>query len=227
MTGSGLLGLIGLCTALGGTIVAHRLRRRGKQPTKLHEAGDLPGLSEPAPWAASTAHEPQAAQGPEASPPAPPPEELPQGSSLAVLAIEVNGLALVDERFGEVAGERALREVIRTVRETLRVADSCERWKAGRLVAVLPGLDEETATQIALRLQRAVSSLTLVTHTGDQVRLGIAVGKAAGRAGVSSLDELRDAAQQDLERIAGVPPEEAADPGPGERLRRALPPSPN
>ena len=108
MTGSGLLGLAALCAALGGTLLARRLRRGGMQPTNLPEPCDLPGLSGPGPGATSTAH---AAHEPEASPLAPPPEELPPGTALAVLAIEVNGLSNVDQRFGEVTGQRALREV--------------------------------------------------------------------------------------------------------------------
>lgn len=171
--------------------------------------GDLPGLQEPGPREAPSLR-------PDAEVSLPP---------AAILAIRVNGLAEVNARYGEVAGRRALREVVRTVRRTLRSVDTFRRADSDRLVAVLPGMTTEVAGQVALRLQRAVSSLTLVTHSGEEVQLGVTVGRAAAPTGGIAVRDLHRAAEQDLEGRCA--PRDAEEMGPGERLRRSLPPSPN
>ncbi|MGD8375248.1 MAG: diguanylate cyclase [Acidobacteriota bacterium] len=204
----------GMAARLAGFVAVLRERssRGGTLPTDdgpVARERDLPGLQEP---------------GPTADPP-PHPEPAVNLPPAAILAIHVNGLAEVTARYGEVTGRRALREVVRTVRGTLRSVDTFRRSDSDRLVAVLPGMTTEVVGQVALRVQRAVASLTLVTHSGEEVQLGVTVGRAAAPGGGVPVRDLHRAAEQDLEGRWESP--DAEEMLPGERLRRSLPPSPN
>ena len=207
-----MFGLAAVAVVVAGATLALRRRRHDDRPAldaspgAVPEGCDLPGLAEPSPT-----------------------QPTPAGAdrSLAVLAIQVSGVAAVNERLGDGTGQRALTEVGRTVRQALRLGDSCERVDADRFVAVLAGLDGATAAEVALRVQRAVASLTLVTHSGDELHLGVAVGRACAPEDGRTIDELRGAATRDLERAAATRQVEEADLGPAERLRRAVPVSPN
>jgi diguanylate cyclase (GGDEF)-like protein len=148
-----------------------------------------------------------------------------EGETRTLLAIRVDGLADLRARFGDVTGQRALREVARAIRHALRERDTFERCHADRFVAVLPGVDAATAAEVAGRLQRAVSSLTVVTHGGDEVHLSAAVGRACAPADGATVEELREVADRDLDRPADGVPMPQADAA--QRLRRALPLLPN
>jgi GGDEF domain-containing protein len=92
-------------------------------------------------------------------------------------------------------------------------------------MAVLPGLNADTSANLVTRVKQAVESLTLVTHSGGEIRLAVTVGRACMPEDGTNLDALMEAASKDVESRRGP-----ASGGPGsakERLSRAVPIIPN
>jgi diguanylate cyclase (GGDEF)-like protein len=117
-------------------------------------------------------------------------------------------------------GERALMELAHTVRSILRAGDTCVRGDGDQLMAVLPGLDARTSTQLVTRVRHAVNSLTLVTRSGGEVHLAVNVGRSSVPQDGESLDALLALARKTAEERRQQTPA-------GQRLSRAVPLIPN
>lgn len=156
---------------------------------------------------------------------------MPSGAKardLTLLAIQIHGLDQVQESLGDVARARAVLEVAHTIRGTLRAGDTCARLDGDGLLALLPGIDQEMAPGIAARMRHAVSSLMLVTHAGQEIQLGVLIGRASSPAAGNSFPELLGAARRDLERVRGrLLPADEIHRDPAERIRQAVPLIPN
>jgi diguanylate cyclase (GGDEF)-like protein len=139
---------------------------------------------------------------------------------LTLLAIDVEGWQRTGDPGGNPHEDRALLEVAHTVKSILRSGDTCVRGEGSRLMAVLPGLDPETSAHLVTRVRQAVESLTLVTHAGGEVQLGVSVGRAFMPEDGDSLDALVAAARRDIERGKAAPRGGLTA---GERLSRAVP----
>ena len=141
---------------------------------------------------------------------------------LTLLAVRVDDLPGVSRSFGDIVGQRLLQEVARTIRRALRPVDICARWESDRFVAVLPDLDPGTARTVVSRIRRAVRSLSLVTHGGDELQIDVTVGSARSPEDGGTFDDLLLAAGRRLESEA-TPTENVEDESTAERLRRAVP----
>ena len=147
----------------------------------------------------------------------------PDVPELTLLAIHVDGLDDVQRALGDVARARALLEVAHAVRGTLRSKDTCARWEKDRLLALLPGIDRSVARKVVARVQGAVSSLTLVTHNGQEVQLGVMVGSASSPDEGCTLPELMGTVRRDLERVRARLAPRTGRETPAERIRQAVP----
>jgi diguanylate cyclase (GGDEF)-like protein len=79
------------------------------------------------------------------------------GSSLTVLAVDVDLFKSVNDRFGHAAGDAVLRAVSLVIRRAVRFFDVCARMGGDEFVIVLHGT-EENALQTAERLRKRVAS---------------------------------------------------------------------
>lgn len=161
--------------------------------------------------------------GPPAEPaPGPPPPEV--DDAVTLVAIQVEALAGLGSRFGEGLGLQARAEVTDALRGALRAGDTCTPWGADRFVALLPGIDRQRAGGVLLRVQRALSSLTVLTRTGEEIRLQVQVASVCAPDDGASVGELLEAAGRHLEasRTASI---DGDDPrgDPAARLRQAIP----
>ena len=138
-----------------------------------------------------------------------------------MLTISVQGRS-GDQATGNEPGDRALVEVAHTLRSVLRTSDTCVRGTSGQLMAVLPGLNADTSSNLVARVRNAVESLTLVTRSGGEIRLAVRVGRACVPQDGTDLDGLLKAARRDVERSRGPGGNSAS-----ERLSRAAPIIPN
>ena len=88
------------------------------------------------------------------------------GVPLALLAIDLDHLKLINDRCGHVAGDRVISAV---AREMVGAADErhlCARIGGDEFVIVCPATDREQATELAERVQHAVAGLSLARLTG-------------------------------------------------------------
>jgi diguanylate cyclase (GGDEF)-like protein/PAS domain S-box-containing protein len=104
---------------------------------------------------------------------------LQEGSSLAVLVLDLNGFEAVNRRFGMHVGDRALRWVARTLQGSVRAEDLVGRVGGDRFAVVVPATGEEAARQLARRILKALQAPADLD--GVTVRL-------SGRCGVALAD---------------------------------------
>jgi diguanylate cyclase (GGDEF)-like protein len=101
-----------------------------------------------------------------------------QGAQAAVLFADVDGLKLINDKFGHRAGDRALLKIASVLLRSVRKVDVAARLGGDEFAVLLMDTDELSAWRMALRVAEAVGESTL--HLGDRVLpLSIAVGIAA------------------------------------------------
>jgi len=79
------------------------------------------------------------------------------GRNLALLALDVDGLGLLNRRYGSGTGDRLLRDVADTVRRALRKDDVAGRVRGGMMMVVLPDTDRLVAAVVAEKIGWAIN----------------------------------------------------------------------
>jgi len=96
---------------------------------------------------------------------------------VALLLVDVDGLKDINDRWGHMAGNAALRHVARIVRERKRTEDLAARWGGDEFVLLLPGADAPAAERVAGDILRAAERSVL---KGPPSRVTVTIGIAAG-----------------------------------------------
>ncbi|HUR14469.1 MAG TPA: GGDEF domain-containing protein [Mycobacteriales bacterium] len=95
------------------------------------------------------------------------------GSPMTAVVLDVDGLKLINDVQGHAAGDAAIAEVGRAVREHLRRADRAFRWGGDEFVLFLSGTTTQEARVVVDRIQRSCATPTSVgiathdLHDGD------------------------------------------------------------
>jgi diguanylate cyclase (GGDEF)-like protein len=125
------------------------------------------------------------------------------GNGGALLVIDLDRFKQINDQLGHAAGDEALREVARVLRDNLRASDTVSRgagpnesgavvarFGGDEFVALLPEADEAGAAAVAERLVAALRRSPLILG-GREVHLEISVG-------VALFDEYGRPGEQDL-----------------------------
>src|SRR5688572_8056702 len=82
-------------------------------------------------------------------------------SPIAVIVMDLDDFKEINDTHGHRAGDRALREVGRALRATIRPYDTCVRYAGDEFIVVLSSCDREEADAKRHELQEAVARLVL------------------------------------------------------------------
>jgi diguanylate cyclase (GGDEF)-like protein/PAS domain S-box-containing protein len=99
-----------------------------------------------------------------------------RGERCALLQIDLDGFKPVNDTYGHRAGDRALQEVARRLRASLRDSDTAARIGGDEFAVVLPAASRQSATAVARKLATAIAAP--VTVGGGELRLGASIGVA-------------------------------------------------
>lgn len=117
------------------------------------------------------------------------------GEPSSVLLLDIDDLEAVNTRHGHAVGDEVIRTVAGTVRNALREFDMAGRFGGKEFAALLSGMDEQRATQVAERIRKAVGSC-VVEKTGElhcSVSIGVARIDPRDRASGDSIVRARQA----------------------------------
>jgi diguanylate cyclase (GGDEF)-like protein/PAS domain S-box-containing protein len=117
-------------------------------------------------------------------------------SPLSLAMIDVDHFKHVNDRFGHAVGDRALKELSRAVRETVRTADVAARIGGEEFVLHLPDTGLDGALAVTERLRDRVRKSEIPLEDGTLIRFTVSAGVAelAPDEGIDSLLKRADAA---------------------------------
>jgi diguanylate cyclase (GGDEF)-like protein len=101
---------------------------------------------------------------------------------LAVALVDIDHFKAVNDSFGHLAGDKALREVARTLTIFLREYDLVGRFGGEEFAILLPQAKAVDAYRIAERIRAHISAMPIDVHDdpgAEPVRLSISIGVAA------------------------------------------------
>jgi diguanylate cyclase (GGDEF)-like protein len=121
-----------------------------------------------------------------------------QRHEFAVVALDLDGFKLVNDRFGHHAGDDVLRDVAAALRSAVRDQDSVARLGGDEFCVLAPETDRGGAEQLAARVAEAIAGATRgMDALGASI--GLAVYPLDGRSARAVL-EAADAAQVSAKR---------------------------
>ena len=109
---------------------------------------------------------------------------LQAGRGLAVLMLDIDHFKLINDRYGHLAGDEALKHFVAQLRTGVRSIDLLGRLGGEEFAIVLPAIPGEAALQVAERLRARVAATPLVhgDHTiGITVSIGLAMARPTDR----------------------------------------------
>jgi diguanylate cyclase (GGDEF)-like protein len=120
-------------------------------------------------------------------------------SRLSLLMIDIDHFKRVNDQFGHLAGDEAIRHVAHTAVATLRATDVVARYGGEEFIALLPEVGLEGAMIAAERLRIAVAE-SPVPNDGRPLPLSISLGATTFRRGTPEPRTLIEEADQALYR---------------------------
>ncbi len=99
-------------------------------------------------------------------------------SEVSLLVMDLNGFKEINDTFGHHIGDRALREVAKTLRATIRPYDICVRYAGDEFIVVLSGCGREEAENKRVELQHAVDQILFEPRADARLQLSISAGAA-------------------------------------------------
>jgi diguanylate cyclase (GGDEF)-like protein len=97
---------------------------------------------------------------------------------LALIVCDLDNLKPVNDTYGHHAGDLVLQAIAREMQAWASAGYICWRTGGDEFAAALPGADAEAAINEALRLERAINSLTIPLSGNNAVRTSVSLGLA-------------------------------------------------
>lgn len=121
------------------------------------------------------------------------------GQPLALLVIDIDHFKQINDSYGHLSGDQALREVADGLRKRLRAQDTAGRWGGEEFIVILPGADAAGARALAETLRRAAEQARLTALDGRTMSFTISIGlHALDLAGHNERDDMIAAADRAL-----------------------------
>jgi diguanylate cyclase (GGDEF)-like protein len=103
------------------------------------------------------------------------------GKALACLMIDVDHFKEINDRFGHLAGDEALKEVARRAEGEIRAGDTGARFGGDEFAILLAGAEAPSAVKLAARIHHAVGATPIRVHGGAHVTVTLSIGLATAK----------------------------------------------
>lgn len=122
-----------------------------------------------------------------------------RGSEFAILMVDIDGLATVNEKFGPEGGNRTIVAVADAIMRSIRHLDFVGRYGGDKFVVYLDGATEDKAEAIRNRIRHNAFATTIDIHHNAR-RTSVTVGMACFPRDGKDIWSLVDNAGQDIDR---------------------------
>ena len=97
------------------------------------------------------------------------------GGQISLLMVDVDNLKKINDVYGHRAGDKAIREISRRIKECIRQIDTAARYGGDEFAVILLNTSLEGASVVARRMVEAVANTPTVWNK-EQIKLSISVG---------------------------------------------------
>jgi diguanylate cyclase (GGDEF)-like protein len=126
-----------------------------------------------------------------------------EGTPLSIIMADIDHFKSINDFFGHLAGDQALKSIATRMRDGLRGADQIARYGGEEFTIILPETTTDEAWRVAERLRKAVESMR-IEHKNRRISatmsLGIATLEQGCRMDAESLIKLADEALYDAKK---------------------------
>jgi two-component system, cell cycle response regulator len=103
------------------------------------------------------------------------------GKALACLMIDIDHFKEINDRFGHLAGDEALKEVARRAEGEIRAGDTGARFGGDEFAILLAGAETAHAVKLAERIHHVVGAQPIRVHGGAHVTVTLSIGLATAK----------------------------------------------
>jgi two-component system, cell cycle response regulator len=111
-----------------------------------------------------------------------------RGGSIACLMIDVDQFKAINDGYGHLAGDKALKEIATRVEEEIRTMDTAARFGGDELAILLPDASAADAARLGERIRKAIAVKAFALTPQIKRSLTISVGVAAVMPGRNESD---------------------------------------
>jgi diguanylate cyclase (GGDEF)-like protein/putative nucleotidyltransferase with HDIG domain len=99
-------------------------------------------------------------------------------SEISLMVMDLDNFKEINDNHGHHVGDRALCEIARVLRTTIRPYDICVRYAGDEFIVVMSGCGAEEAEQKRDELQRSIDAVIFEARPGKRLRIGVSIGTA-------------------------------------------------
>jgi diguanylate cyclase (GGDEF)-like protein/putative nucleotidyltransferase with HDIG domain len=99
-------------------------------------------------------------------------------SEISLMVMDLDNFKEINDNHGHHVGDRALCEIARVLRTTIRPYDICVRYAGDEFIVVMSGCGSEEAEQKRDELQRSIDAVFFEARPGKRLRIGVSIGTA-------------------------------------------------
>lgn len=119
-------------------------------------------------------------------------------SDLTVAIIDFDFFKQINDSFGHQAGDRVLSTAAAIIQKLIRDEDLAARLGGEEFAILLPGIDLESALQVADRIRRKIAESPVLENEGGDIHITVSIGVASLLSGKESADTLISKADEAL-----------------------------
>jgi two-component system cell cycle response regulator len=112
--------------------------------------------------------------------------------------IDVDHFKDINDRWGHLVGDAALKAIAEALRHRIRVFDSIARYGGEEFAVVMPGTTEQEAVGAAERLRGAIEAMAFQPEPGVVHKMTVSIGVACSEGGEITAEQLLQAADDAL-----------------------------
>jgi len=120
--------------------------------------------------------------------------------SFCLLWLDLNDFKNINDGYGHLAGDSALRQVSQLIRDSLRSVDVIARYGGDELTVILPEMRLDQAMETAERLRGLVASTAFDLGDGQNIALTVSIGVAEFPRHGETMEALCNAADRAMYR---------------------------